>query len=245
MKWLKSLVHFFWPFLEKMPPQQEEEEIQKLAYDKDLIQALDLSKESGTALDEVRRIADIEEDRRRGSDQKASTYLAVVATLVPLLVTLATAVWDKKVGSAPMWLNVLTLTASVIYVSAAGVWAFRVLQVSVSYRIGVRDVAEAWSGSHPVQRITRTTLLCVRLNQNGINEKVTAIKFAHAFLLRAFLTFSILLLLNITFFCADIFSSHLCEKNFNWLCATSSNLAEEPNVSVDPVPRFSHHPSAR
>jgi hypothetical protein len=245
MNWFKSTVHFFWPFLEKMSSDQETEESRKLTADKYLIQTFDLSKERETALDEARRIADMEEDRRRGSDQKASTYLAVVATLVPLLVTLATAVWDKKVGSAPIWLNVLTLTASVIYVSAAGVWAFRVLQVSVSYRIGVRDVADAWSGNQPVQNITRTTLRCARLNQNGINKKVTAIKFAHEFLLRAFLTFSILLMLNIAFFFADVLSPLACDKSLNWLCTTSPKVAGETQISITPKQNINRHPSAR
>jgi len=199
---------------------------------------MDLSKESGAALDEVRRIADIEEDRRRGSDQKASTYLAVVATLVPLLVTLTTAVWDKQVGSAPTWLNVTTLTASIIYVSAAGVWAFRVLQVSVANRIGVRDVERAWSGGNPVQSITRQTLLCTLMNQSGINKKVTAIKFAHAFLLRAFLTFSILLMLNIAYFFADILSSLPCDISLSWLCDAFQKKNQETYVFADSDPYF-------
>ena len=73
----------------------------RLTRDKASITKLDLTKASSTALDEARRFADAEEDRRRVADQKATTYLAVVAALVPLVVTLATAVWDKKAGSAP------------------------------------------------------------------------------------------------------------------------------------------------
>lgn len=197
------------------------------------------------ALNEARRIADIEEDRRRGSDQKASTYLAVVATLVPLLVTLATAVWDKKVGSAPTWLNVMILTASVAYVSAAGVWAFRVLQVSIAHRIGISEVVKAWSGNEPVEGIVRETLLCARLNQNGINRKVTAIKFAHAFLLRAFLTFSILLALNIAFFFADFLSLFAGDNSYKWLYSSFLSIFGESGVSAGPNPSMSRHPSAR
>lgn len=139
----KRIREFFWPILEPKNEAFKASEKQRLTNDKTAITKLALSKSAGVALEEARRFADAEEDRRRVADQKATTYLAVVAALVPLVVTLATAVWDKKAGSAPTWVNMLMLGIAVAYASKAGLHAFRVLEVSASHRIGISDFAKA------------------------------------------------------------------------------------------------------
>jgi hypothetical protein len=155
------------------------------------------------ALDEARRLADAEDERRRGADQNASTYLAVVAALVPLILAVATAIWDGKAGTAPTSVNMLFLALAVIYVAAAGFWAFRVLEVSVANRVGASDLVTAWRRPRPLAALIRDILWAARLNQGKVNQKVSGIKMAHAFLLRAFLTFSALLLFNIAWFLAQ------------------------------------------
>lgn len=42
----------------------------------------------------------------------------------------------------------------------------------------------------------RTTLKAARLNWSGVNDKVTFIRMAHEYLMRAFVTFSLLLIVN-------------------------------------------------
>ena len=42
----------------------------------------------------------------------------------------------------------------------------------------------------------RTTLKAARLNWGGVNDKVTFIRMAHEYLMRAFVTFSLLLIVN-------------------------------------------------
>ena len=76
------------------------------------------------ALAEANKVFESELERRKSSDQKATTYLAVVAALIPIVLTLASAVWDKKAGEAPAWINMLLLAISVGYVATAGVWSF-------------------------------------------------------------------------------------------------------------------------
>jgi hypothetical protein len=153
-------------------------------------------------LEEARRLADSEAERRRGTDQKAATYLPLVAALIPLVLTLVSASWEKKAGSAPIWLNMVLLGLAVAYTANAGHWAFRELEVSVSHEPGLSDFEKAWAVPHPSQRLARRLLLHTRRNRNGVNWKVTCIKMAHEYLLRAFLTFSLLLLVNIGWYLA-------------------------------------------
>lgn len=200
MSRLKGIREFFWPILEPKSEAFKASEKQRLTNDKAAITKLALSKSVSVALEEARRFADAEEDRRRVADQKATTYLAVVAALVPLVVTLATAVWDKKAGGAPTWVNMLMLGMAVAYASKAGLHAFRVLEVSASHRIGIADFTKAWKEPKPERELARDILRCGRMNQAGVNDKVTGIKMAHAFLLRAFLTFAGLLMFNIAWF---------------------------------------------
>lgn len=152
------------------------------------------------ALEEARRLADAENERRRGADQKASTYLAVVAALVPLILTVATSIWDGKAGSAPTWINMLLLAVAVIYVACAGLWAFRVLEVVAANRVGPSDLVKAWHQRDRRAALIGALLMCTRLNHGPVNRKISGIKMAHAFLLRAFLTFALLLLFNIGWF---------------------------------------------
>ncbi|QNE07220.1 hypothetical protein [Croceicoccus marinus] len=191
-----------WPWLEKLTPEQKNTLKDNLTRDEARIDALDFGKDGDAALEEARRLAESEAERRRGTDQKAATYLPLVAALIPLVLTLVSALWEKKAGSAPIWLNMLLLGLAVAYIANAGHWAFRELKVGVSHEPGLTDFERAWGGPHPSQTLARRLLLHTRRNRDGINWKVTCIKMAHEYLLRAFLTFSLLLLVNIGWYLA-------------------------------------------
>lgn len=196
-KWLFAAGQFFWPWLEDLTPAQKKKLEDDLTRDEARIEALDFGKEPEAALEEARRLADSETERRRGTDQKAAIYLPLVAALIPLVLTLVSALWEKKAGSAPIWLNMVLLGLAVAYTASAGHWAFRELKVSVSHEPGLSDFEKAWAVPHPSQTLARRLLLHTRRNSKGVNWKVTCIKMAHEYLLRAFLTFSLLLLVNI------------------------------------------------
>lgn len=201
-KWLFATGQFFWPWLEDMTPEQRKRLEDDLTRDEARIEALDFGKEPEAALEEARRLADSEAERRRGTDQKAATYLPLVAALIPLVLTLVSAVWEKNAGSAPIWLNMVLLGLAVAYTASAGLWAFRELEVSVSHEPNLSDFEKAWAFPHPSEALARRLLLHARRNNQGVNWKVTCIKMAHEYLLRAFLTFSLLLLLNIAWYLA-------------------------------------------
>jgi hypothetical protein len=201
-KWCFTIGQLLWPWLEKLTSKQENTLKENLTRDEARIDALDFGKDGDAALEEARRLADSEAERRRGTDQKAATYLPLVAALIPLVLTLVSALWEKKAGSAPIWLNMLLLGLAVAYIASAGHWAFRELKVGVSHEPGLTDFEKAWGVPHPSQTLARRLLLHTRRNRDGVNWKVTCIKMAHEYLLRAFLTFSLLLLVNIGWYLA-------------------------------------------
>lgn len=219
---------FLWPVLETTIT--EESHKKWLADDYALIAKLKLSVDGGAALEEARRVADAEAERRRSADQKASTYLAVVAALAPLLLAGATAIWEKKAGSAPPAFNMLLLGIAVAYMAMAGIWSFRVLEVSASNRIGIGDIADSWKKREPAAALTRWILRCARANYRGVNEKVDKIKMAHAFLLRAFITFVLILLFNILFFIsAALWPSNALPPDL-WLASARAALVADQRL---------------
>ena len=76
------------------------------------------------------------------------------------------------------------------------------MKVGVSHEPGLADFEKAWRIPRPSQALARRLLLNTRRNREGVNWKVTCIKMAHEYLLRAFLTFSVLLLVNIGWYLA-------------------------------------------
>jgi hypothetical protein len=192
-----AFVHFFWPWLEKRSAEEARTLEEKSRSDDARIAALNIGRAPTVALDEIRRLADSEAERRRGTEQKAATYLPLVAALIPLVLTVVSALWEKKAGSAPIWANMLLLGLAVAYMAAAGWWAFRVLKVAISHEPGLGDFEKSLGSQHPTATLAGRLLLHTRRNQEGINWKVSCIKMAHEFLLRAFLAFSFLLALNI------------------------------------------------
>lgn len=197
MNRLAALVHIFWPWLEKRSAEEARRLEERRASDAARIAALNISRAPTIALDEIRRLADSEAERRRGTEQKAATYLPLVAALIPLILTVVGALWEKKAGSAPIWANMLLLGLAVAYTAAAGWWAFRVLKVATSHEPGLGDFEISLKSEHPTAALAGRLLLHTRRNQDGINWKVSCIMMAHEFLLRAFLAFSFLLALNI------------------------------------------------
>lgn len=160
------------------------------------VDAQDWSTHTDVALDEARRIFDAEMARRASADSKATTYMAVIAALVPIGLSVQGAVVEGKIGSAPSWVNLTILAIGMLYVIGAGLWAFRVLKVSAAARTDVPDVQEAWKRRDPRMHVVRATLKAARMNWSGVNEKITGIRMAHEYLMRAFLVFAMLLIVN-------------------------------------------------
>jgi hypothetical protein len=211
---------FFWPSLEPLTPTQETAKISRDQQIDGNIQSFKPKKQAAVALDEARRLNDVENERRKSADQKATTYLAFVAAILPLILTVTTAFWDKKAGNVPLWLNIGLLIIAIIYTIRAGKWAFEVLKVAPSHRLGASDFDKAWKQTDPTLHLTQSILQTIRLNEDGTNQKISSIKMTHEFLFRAFIAFFLLLAVNILWPVVELIGP----RQDPWLASSQTTL---------------------
>lgn len=199
MNWAKWADRLF-PYIESLSAEEKQAQEKSLKVDVAAIGSAKFGTDEQRALDEAQRVAAAEMERVRTSEAKATTYLAVLAALVPLVITLQGATWEDKSGPAPGWLKLGMLAIATVYVAAAGYHAFRTLRVTGFQRIGEREITAAWRSPRPLQKLARSTLLASRRSRDAVNLKVTYIKVTHEHLLRAFGAFVLLLLLDPVFY---------------------------------------------
>lgn len=202
MRWTKWLDAVF-PFIEALTDEETESQNTRQKNDVNDINAAEFLKEPERALNEAQRVAAAEIERARTAESKATTYLAVLAALVPLVITLQAATWEDKSGPAPEGLKLAILFVATIYVAAAGYHAFRTLQVSGFQRVTESEITTAWQTQAPLQILAQSTLLASRMSRNAVNAKVTRIKVTHQHLVRAFGAFVLLLSLDPAFYAAS------------------------------------------
>ena len=225
MNWLD----FIFPYIESLDSDQAEEQQKLLEEDVAAISATKFRVEPQRALDEAQRAASLDSERARVAESKATTYLAVLAALVPIVITLQTATWEAKSGPAPDWLKLSLMLAATVYLAAAGYQAFRALQVSSFQCVMEPEIVAAWNKPRPLVELTRSTLLASRRSRDSVNAKVTRIKVTHAHLLRALAAFVLLLSLDPVF--------HLAGYS-----GKPTTRAPEQNSPCPPAPRLSPPP---
>lgn len=222
---LTKVLDAIFPFIEPLDDAQFEAEKRSLAEDLAEIDKSRFGFQAEHALAEAQRAAMQEQDRVKTAESKATTYLAVLAALVPLIITLQTASWENKSGPAPEGLKLSVLFIALIYVAAAGYNAFRTLQVSGFERVAEREVAQAWRTPKPIEKMTRRTLRASRRSRQAVNLKVTYIKVTHQHLVRAFAAFVLLLSLNPITYAANAAFGEL----------TAARPSNEPTASPPPL----------
>ena len=190
-------LEWLWPTLAKDDTEAGQRAARR-RLDLDAIQQRSWANDTDSALEEARRLTDAEAERRKTADGKAATYLTVVSALVPILSSAAPSLWDAKQSVAQSWVTVVPMAAAITYLVFAGVWAFRTLRVAGSARVDTADLVEIWDDPSPKARLVVELLQAVRHNHDGVNEKVTKIKMTDAFLLRAFIAFAAVLLVQVT-----------------------------------------------
>jgi hypothetical protein len=117
---------------------------------------------------------------------------AFAAALIPFL----PAILEGKTGSAPRWLIAIILIVAALYLMAAGLWAFRTLRVGTYQRLDVAELAQIWRHRNPTRALTRKTLEMARMNYRAVNEKVSCVKMAYAFMARSFVAFGVLVVVE-------------------------------------------------
>ena len=150
-----NLRDFLFPYAEPLSDAESKAQKEGLANDIAAIESAKFENDPARALAEAQRVADAETARVRTAETKATTYLAVLAALVPLIIAFQAATWEERAGPAPTWLKLLVLSVATIYLAAAGYHAFRTLQVSGFERVVEGEIAAAWSTRQPLRRLTR------------------------------------------------------------------------------------------
>ena len=186
---MSPFTDFFWPTLENPTLAELADEDASEAADIAAARAEDWAESPEIALEEARRLAESEEDRRRATESKASTYLLFAAAFAAALIPFLPEILEGKTGSAPRWLIAIILIVAVLYLIAAGIWAFRTLRVGTYHRLDVSELAHIWRDHNPKRALTREKFALARMNYRAVNEKVSCIKMAHEFIARSFVVF--------------------------------------------------------
>lgn len=192
-----DLIEIVWPRLRGLTKSEAAE-----ADAKSIVERRDLSSQSwqrdtDVILEEARRLTGAEAERRKTADTKAATYLTVVGALTTILSSVAPSLSDSKASAALRTISAPLLILAVVYLVTAGVWAFRALRVSMTHRVDTADLVTIWSQRAPKAALVVQLLLAVYENRGPVNDKVSRIKMTDAFLVRAFVTFAILLIVQV------------------------------------------------
>ena len=186
-----------WPSLVPLTSEEQVEDDEWARQLASSVQASNWSKDSEVVLEESRRLFDAEVDRRKGADAKAGIYLAAITALIPVFVSLLPTLWSDK---SSKWLGCLGLFIfvwAVAYLLRAGAWAFRTLQVAGFAQLGPGELVKSWNKKTPKAALAKQLSSAVLYNYPLVNRKVSGIKMTHEYLLWAFLSFTILLVLQV------------------------------------------------
>jgi hypothetical protein len=153
--------------------------------DRSAIDGSEYAKETDVLLDETRRLLDGEDARRSGADTRATTYLALVGVLAPILAALAPAATDPGKDLARSVVSVILFAAAGGYLFGCGFWSFKALEVTRMGRIDFGDIIKAANAAAPSAYLIRTALKCVLFSRPHVNAKISCIKMAHAYGFRA------------------------------------------------------------
>jgi len=189
---------FFWPILENSSAIETARSREEQNSQLEKIETLDSSREVDAVLRAAQEIYAEENDRAKTADNKAFQYLLVVAAIVSLLTYLESSIWESKLGMAPRWLSLLILLLAVLYLVWAAGWALRAVSVRAYYVVGVQDVTTLWMSRAPKVSLAKEYLKATLKNYESVNSKVSAVKMATEFLLRAIVSFGFLLVVQVS-----------------------------------------------
>jgi hypothetical protein len=193
---MSRFTDFFWPRLEGRTGTEAAEDRHLEIRDIEAARAHTWTPNEELALEEARRLADSEEDRRRSAEGKATTYLLFASAFAAALIPFLPGILEGKTGAAPGWVIAAILIVATLYLVAAGLWAFRTLKVGTYQRLDVAELAHIWGKKDPRRSLIQETLALTRMNYRAVNDKVSCIIMAHAFIARSFVAFGILIVVE-------------------------------------------------
>lgn len=186
-------------------------------------------------LDAAQRIADEEDRRKTGAESRATTFIAAVAALIPLM-TWAISNATPPTTCTPGW-GCFAWTGAfglaVVYFITAAYWALKTLAVANYHAIGVEDLVYAKERRLDIQKtLIQQTLLQARRNRDTINQKLTYIKIAQRRFFNGLVVLGLLLMLD------PVSRFSLLDGSKNRLSAWTSHLLARPITA--PAPALDH-----
>lgn len=190
-----NLRELVWPLLDEPAPTRAAQEAEQRHADFDTIMDARLKPEHIEILiEEARRLTDAETARRTTADTRATTYLAVMGVLAPILATLAPGGVGVKTSIVHSAITLVLFTAAGLYLLRFGIWSFRAVQVSTGARVDAVDLIKIWEDKDPRVKLAKRLLFCVRWSRRAVNYKVSCIKMAHEYGVRALIVFVLALI---------------------------------------------------
>ena len=179
-------------------------------------------------LDAAQRIADEEDRRKTGAESRATTFIAAVAALIPLMT------WSISNAAPPTtctpgwgcfaWTG--TFGLAVAYFITAAYWALKTLAVANYHVLGVEDLVHAKERRQKIQKtLIQQTLLQARRNRDTINQKLTYIKVAQRRFFNGLVVLGLLLMLD------PVSRFGLLDASKNQLSSWTSHLMERLNAA--------------
>lgn len=186
---MRLIGDWIWPRLEALPAAEVGQEAEKRKLDLATIREADLADDLDVLIEEARRLTDAEAERRKSAETRATTYLAIVGVLAPILAAVAPTAVATGTGAGRSIVSLIFFLAAGAYLLGCGGWAFRALRVTAGARLDAVDLIGIWTKASPEAALARGLLACVRYNRAPTNDKVSAINMAHLFGVRAFVVF--------------------------------------------------------
>jgi hypothetical protein len=183
-------------------------------------------------LDAAKRITEEEDRRKIGAENRATTFIAAVAALIPLM-TWAISTATPSSTCAPgwgcfVWTGVFGL--AVVFFVTAAYWALKTLAVANYHVIGVEDLVQAKEKRQNIHKVlVQQTLLQARRNRDTINLKLSFIKVAQRRFFNGLVVLGFLLVLDP----ASRFG--LLDVIGNYLASWDARSKETPS-GISPVP---------
>lgn len=194
------MINILWPTYSKPEPKAEKELLKLEEREIHEIKERDWEIESELAVDEARRLVSEEDQRRKSAEAKASNLLMVTIALIPLITYFETEIWINKSELVTLGLMLPIFVLAISYLAKAAWWAFKTIDTGNYHKVYPVDLSKIWKNKKNIKgQFITEMLVSVRRNQEIVNWKVSASTMTHAFLLRAIIGFSLLLLLRVSF----------------------------------------------
>jgi len=197
-----NVVDLIWPTYKSFT--KAELEAQKDAISNDFLAISEASwgNSPNLYLEELHRMYDEEQDRRKAADTKASNYLLVAAALISILTYLGGLLGENVFNSKiTMWIGFSATTAiilGILYILGFVWWSFKALEASAYTTTGTNDLL-GFTKNKPSQakiELIESIAKSIRSNQDQTNSKITFVNLSHMFLFRIFIMFSIIAVLQ-------------------------------------------------